>query len=90
MKTKAQQRISRQNKIAHEKRMAIGITAKDKKIIVMICKQMTTQEIADKLGNSKRTIDTSRLYISRILGVKNNIGIVIWAIKTGLVKLDKV
>ena len=78
-------RIQRQNRKAHERRLKEDLTKRDIEIIKMIYKEMTTQEIATKLGKSKRTIDSYRLYIIKKIGCKNAVGIIKYAIAHGIV-----
>ena len=47
---------------------------------------MTSKEIAEKLGKSKKTIDNHRLFIIKKLKVKNVVGIVKYAVKNKIVK----
>ena len=73
------------NKLAQAKRMEQGLTKQDFQIIKLICQEKTSKEIAIKLGKSKRTIENSRLAIIKIIGCKNVIGVVRYAINEGIV-----
>ncbi len=53
-------------------------------VVKLICKQMTTKEIADSLCLGTRTIDTYRENIFMKTGAKNIVGIVLYAMKHGL------
>ncbi|GEM_PF-1635837 len=87
METAAQkkERIRRQNEKAHKRRLNEELTKRDIEIIKLIYQEKTTQEIAEKLGKSKRTIDSYRLYIIKKIGCKNAVGIIKYAIANGLV-----
>lgn len=58
-------------------------------VLKLICKQMTAQEIADKLFVSKRTIDGHRNNILMKTNAKNTAGLVLYAIKNNIVILNK-
>jgi two-component system invasion response regulator UvrY len=57
----------------------------EQKIITLIFREFTSQEIADKLGYSIRTIETQRLYLLKKMKVTNVVGMVKYAIRHGLV-----
>jgi len=61
------------------------ITRMEKEIMQLIAADLTSQEIADKLFLSKRTIDNYRLSLLMKLGVKNPAGLVKRAIQLGLI-----
>ena len=56
-------------------------------IFVGICRGQSTQEIADNLFISKRTVDKHRANILEKSGCKNSASLVVYAIKHGLVEL---
>ncbi len=56
-------------------------------IIELICQQATSKEIASKLFLSIRTIEGYRKNIEEKMGVKNSIGIAVYAIKNGMYKI---
>jgi DNA-binding NarL/FixJ family response regulator len=55
-------------------------------ILELICQELTTQEIADKLFKSKRTIESARTIMMQKAGARNMVGLVMYAIQNGLVK----
>lgn len=59
----------------------------DKEIEVtnLICKEFTNKEIGEKMNLSVKTIDNYRMSILKKIGAKNTAGIVMYAVKTGLV-----
>jgi DNA-binding NarL/FixJ family response regulator len=59
---------------------------REKEIIAFICTEMTNKEIADKLFISVRTVEGHRLKILEKMNVKNTVGLVVYAIKNGIVK----
>ncbi|MBR3912432.1 MAG: response regulator transcription factor [Alistipes sp.] len=56
-------------------------------ILVGICQGLSTQEIADRLFISKRTVDKHRANILEKSGCKNTASLVVYAIKNGLVEV---
>ena len=58
---------------------------KEKEIIKLIAEEFTTDEIADKLGLSKYTVETHRKNIFIKLHVKNIAGLVRMAVHLGIV-----
>jgi DNA-binding NarL/FixJ family response regulator len=68
------------------------ITPIEIKVIKMVCKELTTSEIALKLKLSPRTIESHRYRVMNRLKIKSNIGIVLFAVKHNLfkVKINKI
>lgn len=58
------------------------------KIITLLCQEKTSKEIATELFISCRTVESWRMKIEQKLGVRNTPGIIIYAIKTGIFKID--
>ncbi|MCF8360296.1 MAG: response regulator transcription factor [Prolixibacteraceae bacterium] len=63
------------------------LTARESEVLYHICKGMSNQEIANTLFLSKRTVDKHRENIMSKTGAKNTAGLVIYAIKNGIVKV---
>lgn len=61
------------------------LTRREKEILSLILDEMTTQEIADALFISSKTVETHRLNLLQKLEVKNTAGLVKVAIEKGLV-----
>jgi two-component system response regulator NreC len=59
-------------------------------ILELICNEMTTQEIADKLFKSRRTIESARTMMMSKIGARNVVGLVMYAIQNGIVNQKKV
>ncbi len=62
-------------------------SSRELEIIVLICQQATTKEIASKLFLSIRTIEGYREKIQEKMNVKNAAGIVVYAIKNGIFRI---
>lgn len=61
---------------------------KETAIIKMICEEKTTKEIGDELNMSARTVEEYRQRIREKMDVKGTAGMVIYAIKNDLYKLE--
>jgi len=68
----------------------IVLNDREKTIIQMICQQKTTQEIADKIYLSKRTVEGYRVKILEKIQAKNIAGVVIFALKNNIIKEEDV
>lgn len=62
-----------------------SLSKRELEIIRLIALEMTTQEIADKLFISVRTVDSHRQHILEKIGVRNAAGITRFALEYGLV-----
>jgi len=65
----------------------VQLTAIELKVIELICQEMTTIEIADKIYRSSRTIEGIRTTVMRKIGARNSIGIVMYAVKNELISI---
>ena len=63
------------------------LSDREVEILVGICQGLSTQEIADRLFISKRTVDKHRANILEKSGCKNTASLVAYAIKNGLVEV---
>ena len=66
----------------------IPLTNREKEILSLVSESLTTKEISQKLFISPRTVDTHRTNLMRKLNIRNTAGLVRFAIRNGLVKLD--
>lgn len=62
------------------------LTVREKEILELICKEHTTQEIAEKLFLSVRTVDGHRNNLLEKTGARNTAGLVIYALRHDLFK----
>lgn len=62
-------------------------TPAEQKVIRLVCQQYTSEEMAEELGLSKRTVEGYRANILEKMKAKNSVGILIYAVKNGLFKL---
>lgn len=63
------------------------LTTREKEILQLICMEMNTYEIAEKLFLSPRTVESHRKNIIEKTGVKNIAGLIVYAIKNNLVEI---
>lgn len=61
------------------------LTEREMEILQLICREMSNQQIAQKLFLSVGTVDTHRKNIILKLGVNNTVGLVRYAFKNGLI-----
>ncbi|HAN00588.1 MAG TPA: DNA-binding response regulator [Marinilabiliales bacterium] len=64
---------------------AVTFSSREEEVLKLICNGYATNEIADKLCLSHKTIDNHRSKLLQKAGVKNSIGLVIYAIKNKIV-----
>jgi DNA-binding NarL/FixJ family response regulator len=62
------------------------LTARQQQILTMIASRKSTKEIAYELDLSEKTIAAHRAQIMERVGVRDMVGLVLWAVKHGLVK----
>jgi DNA-binding NarL/FixJ family response regulator len=84
---KLTQMIAQSRYNPYKKKVQAEFSDREKEIIHFIVMELTNKEIADKLFLSVRTIEGHRLKIMEKMDVKNTVGIVIYALRNGLVKL---
>lgn len=65
----------------------IELTPQEIKLVKLIGKQMTAREIADVMGLSFRTVEGYRTAIQRKIGAKNTVGIAIYGLKQGIIRI---
>jgi DNA-binding NarL/FixJ family response regulator len=64
------------------------LTAREKEILKLICKELTTSEIATQLFISERTVDGHRNNLLLKTGCRNTAGLVLFAIKNDLFDMN--
>lgn len=62
------------------------LTERESEIILLICRELTMKEIADKLDISERTVQNHRSRIMEKVGAKNTVGLVKFAYESGIIK----
>ena len=76
--TESQSRI---NNISH------NLNGKELTFLKLICSELTYKEIADQMNASPRTIDSYRDNLFEKLQIKSRVGLVMFAIKNGIVTI---
>jgi len=62
------------------------LTRREKEVLAAICEEMTTQEIADQLFVSPKTVETHRMNLISKLGARNSVGLARIAIEQEFLK----
>lgn len=65
----------------------VTLSSREVEVLVLICQEMTAKEIAEKLFISPRTAEGHRRNLIEKLGVKNTAGLIVKAIKEGLIEI---
>jgi DNA-binding NarL/FixJ family response regulator len=76
------------NQIKPQRAFHVELTSREKEVLQLICAEYNTQEIAEKLYISSRTVEGHRNNLLSKLGCRNTAGLVVYALQSGLVKLD--
>ncbi len=63
----------------------VSLTKREAEILGLVARELTNQEIADKLFISVRTVETHRINLTQKLGVHNTAGLVKEAYRRGLI-----
>lgn len=66
----------------------LQLTEREREFLILNCSEMTYKEIADKMKLSPRTIDGYRDSLFSRLNIKNRVGLVLFAIKNNLLKIN--
>lgn len=74
-------------KSLNHKEDQIQLKENEIRFIKLACEEKTYKEIADEMFLSPKTIDGYRQHLFEILGVKNRIGLVMYAIKNKIVEI---
>ncbi len=77
--------LTRQNKSQFDEDY---LTNREKEVLVLICKQMNTHEIAEKLFISPRTVEGHRNNLLLKTESKNVAGLVVYAIQNKMITVD--
>lgn len=61
------------------------ITGRELQVLTLICQEFTSKEIAEKLFISSRTVEGHRRSLQEKTGARNIVGLVLYAVKNGIV-----
>lgn len=84
---KLTQMIAKSRFNPYKKTVKVEFSEREREIIELIAREFSNKEIAEKLFLSIRTVEGHRLKIMEKTGVKNTVGLVVYAIKNNLLKL---
>lgn len=68
---------------------ASPLTPRQREILQLVAEGLSTKEIAARLGLSAKTVDSHRAQLMERLGINDVAGLVRYAIRTGLTRLDE-
>ena len=68
----------------------VSFTSREIDIIKLAAKEYSSREIADELNIAQRTVETHRRHLMEKTESKNIIGVVVYALKYNLVKLNEI
>lgn len=74
--------------LARKKKLREDLSAREKEVLSLICKELTNKEIAEQLYISPRTVEGHRNRILEKTNSKNTAGLVIYAIEHNLFKVN--
>lgn len=83
-----QHNIGRKAKMRTISSSAAQLTKREEEILRLICAQLTTDEIAEKLFLSPKTVNGHRNSLLEKTGAKNVAGLVVYAIKNGIAEVS--
>lgn len=63
----------------------MNLTAREKEILKLMCQEFSSKMIADQLGLALKTVEVHRYNIMKKTGAKNFAGMIMFAIRNGLV-----
>jgi two-component system, NarL family, invasion response regulator UvrY len=79
--------LSQMDEEGSSTKQLLGLSDKEILFLKLACTEMTYKEIADQMGLSPRTIDGYRDGLFEKLGIKSRVGLVLFAIKNGVVTI---
>lgn len=81
-------KLIEENRFRHNKMIPVVVfSEREKQVMQLICEELTTKEIAARLNLSQRTIDSYRDSLQQKTETKNAVGLIVYAIKHGLVSI---
>lgn len=61
------------------------VSEREKEVLQLICLELTSQEIGEKMGISSRTVESIKERLMERFGLKNTAGLVFFAVKNNLI-----
>jgi two-component system, NarL family, response regulator NreC len=81
-----QQSMSKKSRMASNT-FSVPLSGREKEVLTLICQQLTSEEISEKLYLSVKTINGHRNNLLQKTSARNTAGLVLFAVKNGLVEL---
>lgn len=78
--------IVKKKQIEQRTKENVQLNDKEKEILRLICMEHTNAEIAEKVFLSQRTVEGIRSTLLEKIGVRNTAGLVVYAVKNGIVE----
>jgi DNA-binding NarL/FixJ family response regulator len=72
---------------ANKKKEALSFSDREIEIIQLMCTGISTNEIADKMCLSNKTVENYRVKLLNKTGCKNSVSLVVYAIKNGIIEI---
>ncbi len=72
----------------HRKNNSVALSDKEKNILQLICSEYNSKEIADQLNMSLRPVEAYRQSLQEKTGSKNSAGLILYAIRNGIVAIE--
>lgn len=79
--------LQRRSRVKQKPALPVALTKREQEILDLICKELTSEEMAEKLYISVKTVNGHRINLLEKTGTKNTAGLVVFALKNGLVEL---
>ncbi len=67
---------------------SVKLTRREHELLLLMCQDKTTEEIAQELHISIRTVETQRLNLKKKVGAKGYAGIILYALHNNILKLN--
>lgn len=67
-----------------------SLTAREIDVLKLVCQQLTSKEIGEKLFISKKTVETHKSHLLSKTGARNIAGLIMYAVQNGLVNPDEI
>lgn len=74
--------------IVNSKNDSILLSDREIDVLKLVCQEFCSKEISEKLFISVRTVENHRNHINSKIGARNSIGLLIYALKKGLVRIS--
>ena len=77
--------ITKKNKASFKFNEGITLNERETEVLTLLCQELTNAEIAEKLFLSARTVEGLRQTLIGKIGVRNTVGLVIYALRNNMI-----